>query len=111
MVIKRSQAGRAEEKPLHICPECGSAMVHPLDWELVGGGDRWRCWRRCPECEWQEVGIHHEDEVHAYEEVLHLGCEILGAALKEWELRCMQEMGPAFSCGLATDLITADDFR
>ncbi|HWB70232.1 MAG TPA: hypothetical protein VG518_09680, partial [Solirubrobacterales bacterium] len=98
-------------KPLHICPECESAMVYPVEWEVVGGGDRWRCRRRCPECEWQHDGVHHEDDVHAYEEVLHLGTEMLGCALKEWELRCMQEMGPAFSHGLATDLISAEDFR
>ena len=65
---------------LHICPDCGSCLVHPLCWEQAGDRSHWRVWRRCPECEWSSQGVYGEHEIDA------------------------------FVTALASDLITADDF-
>ena len=45
---------------LHVCPQCGSALVQPTRWEQAGDRGHWRLWRRCPECEWRCDAVHGE---------------------------------------------------
>ena len=41
----------APSRRLHICGDCGSNLVHPIDWEEAAA-DTWRLELRCPNCEW-----------------------------------------------------------
>ena len=95
---------------LHICPRCGSALVQPTCWERADDRDRWRVWRRCPECEWSCHGVHGESEIDAFDEQLDLGAHALASELRALEHANMAAMTEAFVLGLAADLIGADDF-
>jgi hypothetical protein len=109
-----SYASRTETKiggGLHVCPECDSKLVQPTRWEQTAKRGHWRLWRRCPECEWHCDGIHGEREIDAFDEALDDGAEALAVKLEELERDSMREIAAAFTTALATDLITADDFR
>jgi hypothetical protein len=107
------EPGRNKTKgeDLHVCPECGSALVQPTFWEQAGDRSHWRVWRRCPECEWRCQGVHGEDEIDAFDEQLDRGAHALADELRALEHVHMAEMADAFVVALDTDLIGADDFR
>ena len=67
---------------LHVCPECGSALVQPTCWEQADERGHWRLWRRCPECEWRCDGVHGEAEIDAFDEELDRGTEALAEDLR-----------------------------
>jgi hypothetical protein len=75
-------AGRSAERAprraedLHVCPDCGSELVHPVDW-APSGTAQWRVDLRCPDCEWQGGGIYSQAVVDRFDEVLDLGTEAL----------------------------------
>ncbi len=96
---------------LHICPRCGSALVQPTCWERADDRDRWRVWRRCPECEWSCEEVHDVVAIDAYDEQLDLGAHELATELRALEQANMSEMADAFAVALRNELITADDFR
>ena len=43
-------APQAGDIDLHVCPECSSHLVYPLEWAPVDNC-HWRVDLRCPECE------------------------------------------------------------
>ena len=104
----RDQTKQASD--LHICPECGSGLVHPTCWEQAGDRSHWRVWRRCPECEWRCQGVHGEREIDAFDEQLDIGAHELADELKALEHSNMAAMADVFVAALADDLIGADDF-
>jgi hypothetical protein len=107
-------ASRKETKAdtaLHVCPGCGSNLVQPTRWEQTASRCHWRLWRRCPECEWRTDGVHGEDEIDAYDEVLDDGAEAIAGRLEELERESMLRLTEAFATALDADLIGADDFR
>jgi hypothetical protein len=99
------------ELPLHICPACNSFLVQPTFWEQEDSGGRWRIWRRCPECEWTSQAVHDEVAIDAFDEQLDLGSHELALELRALEHANMSQMADAFIRAIASDLITADDFR
>ena len=100
----------AVNRSLHVCPDCGSALVQPTSWEQASDRSHWRVWRRCPECEWTGQSVHNEIEVDAFDEQLDLGARELSDELRSLEHANMNEMVDAFITALGNDLITADDF-
>jgi hypothetical protein len=105
------RANTTAELPLHICPDCGSTLVQPTFWEQEDGSGRWRVWRRCPECEWVSQAVHDEVAIDAFDEQLDLGSHELALELQALEHANMRQMADAFIRAIASDLITADDFR
>lgn len=95
---------------LHVCPDCGSALVQPTRWEQTADRGHWRLWRRCPECAWSGNNVHGEREIDAYDEELDRGTEQLAEHLKGLERENMEWVADTFATALAADLITADDF-
>ena len=108
--MRESANKKTKQARLHICPECGSDLVQPTCWEQAGDRTHWRVWRRCPECEWFCQGVHGEEEIDAFDEQLDLGAHALADELRALEHANMSAMADAFVAGLASDLITADDF-
>lgn len=109
-----SDASRTQTKTatgLHLCPECGSALVQPTCWEQTADRGSWRLWRRCPECEWHSDAVYGEREIDAYDEELDKGTSALAGALKGVERENMEHIADTFAAALAADLITAEDFR
>jgi hypothetical protein len=97
-------------RSLHICPDCGSALVQPTCWEQAVERGHWRVWRRCPECEWSADSVHGEAEIDAFDEQLDIGSIELADELRALEHANMTAMADAFATALADDLIGADDF-
>jgi hypothetical protein len=97
------------ERELHVCRECSSPLVHPVDWEPVGR-DRWRVDLRCPECEWFDSEIHDQKVMDAFDEVLDSGTEGLLEDLAELSRAIMEEEVDRFVDALDRDLILAEDF-
>jgi hypothetical protein len=106
----RTETGPKAKAGLHVCPRCGSCLVQPTRWEQAERRGHWRLWRRCPECEWHDDGVHGEREIDAYDEALDDGAEELSAELEELERESMREIAETFTTALQADLITADDF-
>jgi hypothetical protein len=97
------------ERELHICPECRSELVHPVDWGPVGRS-RWRVDLRCPECEWFVSEVHDQKVMDAFDEILDQGTEGLLADLSELSRAIMEEEVDRFIDALDRDLILAEDF-
>lgn len=99
----------AGERELHVCPECSSPLVHPVDWAPVGRA-RWRVDLRCPECEWFDSQVHDQGVMDAFDEVLDRGTDGLLEDLAELSRAIMEEEVERFVDALHRDLILAEDF-
>jgi hypothetical protein len=109
-VMAEPSPNETVDRSLHVCPDCGSALVQPTYWEQQENRCHWRVWRRCPECEWTSDGIHNEVEIDAFDAQLDLGSHELLDQLHSLEYANMREMADAFVMALGHDLISADDF-
>ena len=94
---------------LHVCPECERALVYPVEWE-ESSATHWEVLLRCPNCEWNEVGIFDQATVDRFDEQLDLGTEALIRDLKRLTRANMEEEIDRFSSALTADLILPEDF-
>ena len=94
---------------LHICPECASGLVHPMEWAPVDAR-HWRVELRCPECEWRSVGLYEQTLLDSFDDVLDSGTDAMVAALKQLQRTNMEEEVERFNLALANDLILPEDF-
>lgn len=94
---------------LHVCPECDRELVYPVEWE-ESSATHWEVMLRCPNCEWNEVGIFDQSTVDRFDEQLDLGTEALIRDLKRLTRANMEEEIDRFSSALTADLILPEDF-
>jgi hypothetical protein len=94
---------------LHVCPECGSGLVHPIDWATAGEG-HWRVVLRCPECEWSSVGFYEQAVLDRFDQILDAGADSLRTDLRKLERMNMEEELRRFSALLGRDLVLPEDF-
>jgi hypothetical protein len=94
---------------LHICPECDRGLVYPVEWEEVSTTD-WEVVLRCPNCEWNEVGVYDQRTVDRFDEQLDIGTEILMRDLKRLTRANMEEELDRFTSALSSDAILPEDF-
>ncbi len=94
---------------LHICPECSSGLVYPLDWTPTDSV-HWRVSLRCPECEWTAVGVFEQRILDRFDQVLDAGTESLYADLRRFERLNMEAELHRFNAALGDDLILPEDF-
>lgn len=96
---------------LHVCPDCRSELVQPLEWKQADGNrGHWHLLRRCPECEWRGGAIYGPHEIDAYDDVLDDGSVALVRELRTLEQEAMSELADTLAEALELDLIGADDF-
>ena len=98
---------RAED--LHVCPECGSELVLPIDW-APSGSAQWRVDLRCPDCEWIGGGIYSQAVVDRFDEVLDLGTEALLNDLTLLARANMEEEVERFVAALDGGHVVPSDF-
>ncbi len=94
---------------LHICPECNSELVQPVQWGETEGG----CWELtldCPNCRWITEGVFDQDQVDAFEEHLDAGLADMLADLRRLTQTNMAEEIARFTAALQCDLILPEDF-
>ena len=96
-------------RDLHICLECSSELVYPIEWDEAGP-ENWRVALRCPNCEWVATGIFAQDVVDTFDEVLDEGTEQLVTDLKRLMHANMSEEIDRFSAALDAEALLPEDF-
>ena len=94
---------------LHVCPECDSRLVYPLDWMPLDD-IHWRVSLRCPECEWHATGIFEQSVLNRFDQVLDAGTDALHAGLRRLERMNMEADLDRFRAAMSEDLILPEDF-
>ena len=92
------------------CGSCGSMLVQPLDWSLIGRS-HWRVMLRCPNCEWSGTGVFAQETVDRYDRDLDRGTRKLNATLTRVSRACMEAEIESFARALDADLIVPFDFH
>jgi hypothetical protein len=105
------QPAPAEERllELHLCPDCDSDFVYPVEWEEAGR-EQWRVSRRCPCCEWMGDDVHTQAEVDLFDERLDDGTEALLRDLKRLAHANMAEEIDLFVAALEAGAVLPEDF-
>jgi len=67
---------RSRSRDAHVCPLCGSALVHPTDWRRTTAAT-WRITLRCPNCETIRTLTLTRTEVERLNKALYEGTEQL----------------------------------
>jgi hypothetical protein len=98
-----------ESRPLHICPECSSALVQPLSWSEAGD-DHWELLLGCPNCAWSTDGVYSQSEVEELEDLLEDGLSDMLADLQRLAQANMADEIDRFIRALEADLILPEDF-
>ena len=94
---------------LHVCIDCASELVYPIEWEEAGP-ENWRVSLRCPNCEWAATGIFSQDLVDAFDEILDEGTEQLVSDLKQLMHANMSEEIDRFVSALDAEALLPEDF-
>jgi hypothetical protein len=99
----------APKVELHVCAECGSHLVQPVEWEPASNG-AWEILLRCPECESWESGVFADDDCMRFDDVLDQGIDALVADLHTLAMANMEHDVERFLAALDADLILPEDF-
>jgi hypothetical protein len=94
---------------LHICPECDSQLVQPIDWSEAPQGF-WELVLSCPNCDWSDEGVFDQDQVDALEETLDEGLTEMLSDLRCLTQSNMNEEIARFAAALHADLVLPEDF-
>ena len=70
----------------------------------------WRVRLRCPNCEWQTVGVFDQPTMDRFDALLDEGTEALVRDLKRLTQANMEEEAERFQAALASDAIWPMDF-
>jgi hypothetical protein len=106
---RRELDERAREVDLHVCAQCDSHLVYPLEWEEAGT-THWEVALRCPECEWSDTGTFEQTIVERFDEELDRGTELLVRDLKRLMAANMEDEIERFVHALDLDQILPEDF-
>jgi hypothetical protein len=101
--------GRELQGAAHLCPLCGSDLVHPLDWER-NSSSSWNLLLRCPECETERRVVLGREGVEAFNREIYLGTQVLAREADAMTRRNFSEESAKLVEALARDLILPMDF-
>lgn len=96
-------------RDLHICTECSSDLVYPLQWEELGPVN-WNVLLHCPNCDVYREGIFTQETVETFDEELDRGADALARDYKRLVRANMAEEIERFVGALASDAILPEDF-
>jgi len=105
---RRGAVGEAVGE-LHLCPNCNSDLVYPIDWSPADSR-AWNVDLRCPECEWRGNGVHDQDVVDRFDEELDRGTEQLIRDLSMLTRANMEEEVNRFVTALHAGWVIPEDF-
>jgi len=94
---------------LHVCVECDSALVYPVQWEEAGP-DNWSVLLHCPNCDVFREGVFTQDNVELFDEELDRGADALARDYKRLMRSNMADEIDRFVGALAADAILPEDF-
>lgn len=102
------QTGCAPQE-LHVCFNCSSVLVYPLDW-TEEGPRHWRIVLRCPECEARREGVFEQEIVEQLDDELDRASAALLSDLKRLTHANMSDEVEFFVRALRADLVVPSDF-
>ena len=94
---------------LHVCLECTSDLVYPVQWE-ESGSENWSVLLHCPNCDVYREGIFTQDTVEVFDEELDRGADALARDYKRLMRANMSEEIERFVGALTADAILPEDF-
>jgi hypothetical protein len=94
---------------LHVCLDCASRLVYPVEWEECGP-ESWSVLLHCPNCDVYRDGVFAQGTVEAFDEELDRGSDALARDYKRLMRANMAEETEIFSRALQADAILPDDF-
>ena len=100
---------RDEDRELHVCVNCGSQLVYPVQWDEAGA-QSWNVTLRCPDCEWTEAGVFSQTQCDRFDDELEAGTDALSRDYKRLVTANMSEEIDRFSAALRVDAILPVDF-
>jgi hypothetical protein len=105
----RQHPSETQTGALHECINCGSALVHPIQWEPAGE-DKWSVLLRCPECEVHRLGVFPQAHLDALDEELDRGDAELRDAYIALVRENMNAEVEVFANALEAGAILPEDF-
>ncbi len=99
------------ERPtdLHICAECSSTLVYPVEWDEAGP-THWEVTLRCPNCEFSGTGVYEQELVERFDDELDRGTEALVRDLRRLAHANMEDEVERFVRALNAGAILPEDF-
>jgi hypothetical protein len=94
---------------LHVCMECSSDLVYPVEWE-ESGTDNWSVLLHCPNCDIYREGIFSQHTVEIFDEELDRGADALARDYKRLMRANMAEEIERFAGALDSGAIVPEDF-
>jgi hypothetical protein len=107
--VVRFYTDETAEPGLHLCPECDSQLVQPIDWSEAPQGF-WELLIQCPNCFWLDEGVFDQDQVDQLEEHLDNGLTEMLSDLRRLTQANMSEEIERFTAALNANLILPEDF-
>jgi hypothetical protein len=98
-----------ETRDLHVCVNCESDLVYPVQWEEASP-ESWQILLRCPDCEWTDSGVFPQAECDRFDDQLEAGTEALTRDFKRLVTANMAEEIERFIAALDADAIQPFDF-
>ena len=92
----------------HLCPVCGSTLVHPTEWQRIAVA-AWRITLRCPNCETVRTGVFDRGQVERLNRALYEGTERLAREAEQLVRHNFEEEVDKFVAALDADLIMPID--
>jgi hypothetical protein len=98
-----------EERDLHLCPDCDSNLVYPVQWEEADE-THWQITLRCPNCERTEEGVFGQGQCDGFDDELERGTDALTRDYKRLMTANLAEEIDRFAKALEVDGILPSDF-
>jgi hypothetical protein len=103
------QPAAQPHQDLHVCVECDSGLVYPVQWEEAGP-ENWSVLLHCPNCDVFREGIFTQDNVELFDEELDRGADALARDYKRLMRANMADEIERFVGALEADAILPEDF-
>src|SRR4051812_42851856 len=100
---------RQVARELHVCPDCESHLVYPVEWQEAGP-THWEVELRCPNCEWYGSDVFEQEAVERFDEELDRGTEAVVRDLKRLMHANMEDEIVRFVDALHAGHIQPEDF-
>jgi hypothetical protein len=101
----QSQTGHG----LHVCPDCASELVQPVDWSEAPE-ESWNLLLSCPNCDWYTEGLYTQAQVRELEDRLDEGLADMLRDLQRLTQANMADQIDRFITALNADHILPEDF-
>jgi hypothetical protein len=94
---------------LHVCMECTSELVYPVEWE-ESGEENWSVLLHCPNCDIYREGVFTQHTVEIFDEELDRGADALARDYKRLMRANMADEIDRFAGALGSGAILPEDF-